>query len=235
MEESVLFAKRKMGVLFLFDYGFIFLFYILIIIFIYKAILKIRKRNIYGNNYENNYGNTTYMGNVEQGQSGKYRPITSHYSKETLKGVDIHNSNIASNRSTIKTSPLAGQFIPNGVKAGNSQNNNHNHAYEHKVEPIGEASVHDMFEDRKEAYRERKAQMKADLPKTSYSEVEQKIKSSNSGKHRNIQRNSAKNGDNGYVPTRGESAIKCKYCGAINIVPYKRNITYSCYFCREEI
>ncbi len=261
-EESVLFAKRKMGFFVLFDYGFIFLFYILIVIFIFKAILKRignrnsyrnNYRNNYENNYGNNYGNTTYMGNAAQGQPDKYRPITSHYSKETLKGVDI-NSNISSNKSKVRQSPMAGQFIPDGESTNNGQNSNkrystnnsqynqgnkqdqdHNHAYEHKVEPIEEASVHDLFEDRKEAYRERKAQMKADLPKTSYSEVEKRIKSSNGGKYKKVQRNSARNGDNGYAPTRSESAIKCKYCGAINIVPCKRNITYSCYFCREEI
>ena len=113
--------------------------------------------------------------------------------------------------------------------------NDHNHAYEHKVAPIDEATVHEKFEDRKEAYRERKAQMKADLPKTSYSQVEQKIKSSNSGQYRNVHRNSAKNGDNGYMPTRSEKAVKCSYCGANNIVPWNANVKYSCYFCREEL
>ena len=222
--------------------------FIILISIIFKSFI-IKNRNGVRNYDTSN----TYTISEPQAQSGKYRPITSHYSKETLKGVDINNNNIGSKQKKATPSALAGQFVPNGQLAINNANTNinmnqnsvknsaqnqeqaHNHAYEHKVEPIDEASVHDLFEDRKEAYRERKAQMKADLPKTSYSEVKEKIKASNSGKYREIQRNSAKNGDNGCVPGSGETSIKCEYCGANNIVPHSRNIKYNCYFCREEI
>ena len=226
----------------LFEMFFGISFVVIIISVIFKSFI-IKNRNG-ARNYDTN---NTYMTSETQVQSGKYRPITSRYSKETLKGVDINNNNIGSKQKKATQSALAGQFVPNGQLANNNANTNininqnsvqnqeHNHAYEHKVEPIEEASVHDLFEDRREAYRERKAQIKADLPKTSYSEAEEKIKAANGGKYREIQRNSAKNGDNGCITARGETAIKCEYCGANNIVPYSRNIKYSCYFCREEI
>lgn len=114
-------------------------------------------------------------------------------------------------------------------------NDDHNHAYEHKVEPIEEATVHELFEDRKEAYRERKAQMKAELPKTSYSEDASNNKILKSENYTGMSRNTAKNGDNGYMPNRSEKAIKCSYCSAMNIVPWNAKEKYSCYFCREEL
>lgn len=184
---------------------------IIIVVCVYVILLTARSsskgnRNSNGNNYGDNYGNT-----------GKYKNINSHYSQSTLNG------------NKMQQSPLAGQFVPNGAVS------NHNHAYEHKVEPIDEVSVHEKFEDRKEAYRERKAQMKADLPKTSYSQAEQANKSSNARPYQSIHRNAAKNGDNGYFPNRSEKAIKCGYCGATNIIPWNANVKYNCYFCREEL
>ena len=65
----------------------------------------------------------------------KYQTINSHYSQQTLNGTAMN--------------------MPN--------NGGHTHAYEHKVQPIGEASVHERFEDRKEAYIERKQQMNQEL------------------------------------------------------------------------
>lgn len=198
-------------------------------IFIYVIVVAVKnatKRTI-DNNYNNGRKNTSYQTSMFQRQPDKYKTINSHYSQATLQGTVNSKGNVQS--SQIQKSPLAGQFVASNAV------NEHNHAYEHKVEPIDEATVHDMFEDRKEAYRERKAQMKADLPKTSYSQVEQKIKSSNDGKYRNIQRNSALNGDNGYIPNRSEKTIKCSYCGANNIIPWNANVKYSCYFCREEL
>ena len=112
----------------------------------------------------------------------------------------------------------------------------HNHAYEHKVQPIEEASVHERFEDRKEAYIERKQQMKADLPKTSYSKMEEMNKGyvmNNSSQ--NSYNNYGQNGDVASAGSSYEENITCKYCGAQNIVPKSRTKAYNCYFCREVI
>lgn len=142
----------------------------------------------------------------------KYRTINSHYSQSTLNP-------------TAKAQP----------KTKVIDMSDHNHAYEHKVEPIEEATVMDMFDDRKEAYREKKKQMKANLHKSSYSETQNQIKQSAGTKYRNIHRPYGKNGDNGERPAAGEIAHKCQYCGAVNIIPASGNQRYSCYFCRQEI
>lgn len=206
-------------------------------VFIYVIVRAVKNATNKMNNgnwqntppYQNNVPNQNYK---PQGQPDRYSTINSHYSQATLKGNSNYSNSNQKNGRTVtkpKQSPLAGQFVADNAA------NSHNHAYEHKVEPIDEASVHELSEDRKEAYRERKAQMKADLPKTSYSQTEQKIKSSNGGQYRNVHRNSAKNGDNGYMPNRSEKAVKCSYCGANNIIPWNANVKYSCYFCREEL
>lgn len=174
-----------------------------------------------------NSANTQYSNNVPQGQPNKYKPITSHYSQATLRGTGKSNTNAI--KVGAKVSPMDGTFI------ANKEIDTHDHVYEHKVKPIDEASVHERFEERKENYRERKAQMKADLPKTSYSEVEEKINSSNGGRYRSARRNSAKNGDNGWIPNESEKSMKCSYCGANNIIPCNASVKYNCYFCREEL
>ena len=138
----------------------------------------------------------------------KYQTINSHYSQQTLNGTAMN--------------------MPN--------NGGHTHAYEHKVQPIGEASVHERFEDRKEAYIERKQQMKADLPKTSYSKMEEANKNFNTTTYSSNGYNTyGINGDNASVTSAYEEKVTCKYCGAENIVPRSRNKKYNCYFCREEI
>ena len=138
----------------------------------------------------------------------KYQTINSHYSQQTLNGT-ANNMNY---------------------------NGGHTHAYEHKVQPIEEASVHERFEDRKEAYIERKQQMKADLPKTSYSKMEEANKNYNTNSYSNNGYNTyGANGDNATVTTAYDEKITCKYCGAENIVPRSRSKKYNCYFCREEI
>ena len=138
----------------------------------------------------------------------KYQTINSHYSQQTLNGT-ANNMNY---------------------------NGGHTHAYEHKVQPIEEASVHERFEERKEAYIERKQQMKADLPKTSYSKMEEANKNYNTNSYSNNGYNTyGANGDNATVTTAYDEKITCKYCGAENIVPRSRSKKYNCYFCREEI
>jgi hypothetical protein len=77
--------------------------------------------------------------------------------------------------------------------------------------------------------------MKADLPKSSYSVVEEKIKKSSGGKYQNIQGVFAKNGDNGSPVYDNEENISCTYCGAKNILPRNRSVAYKCYFCRQEL
>ncbi|MBQ9699079.1 MAG: hypothetical protein IJV71_00465 [Lachnospiraceae bacterium] len=159
-------------------------------------------------------------------QSGKYSTINSHYSQETLNGT--RGQGPAGDSTPI-------QPVYNGTfRTDYAVNEDHNHAYEHKVEPIEEATVHELFEERKQAYRERKAEMKADLPKTSYSEVEAKVKKSSS-KYRDVQGVFAKNGDNGAMVAGNEMLISCDYCGAKNIVPRSRSTAYKCYFCRQEV
>ena len=138
----------------------------------------------------------------------KYQTINSHYSQQTLNGTATNMNN----------------------------NGGHTHAYEHKVKPIGEASVHERFEDRKEAYIERKQQMKADLPKTSYSKMEEANKSFNATSYSTNGYNTyGLNGDMASVTSGYEEKVTCTYCGAENIVPRSRTKKYNCYFCREEI
>ena len=137
----------------------------------------------------------------------KYQTINSHYSQQTLNGTATNVAN----------------------------NGGHTHAYEHKVQPIGEASVHERFEDRKEAYIERKQQMKADLPKTSYSKMEEANRGYNTTAYAGTYNNYGGNGDNVAVTSSYDEKVTCKYCGAENIVPRSRSKKYNCYFCREEI
>lgn len=142
----------------------------------------------------------------------RYSTINSHYSQQTLQGIGAGN----------------------GTNA--PYNGGHTHAYEHKVEPIGEATVHELFEDRKEAYRERKQMMKADLPKTSYSKMEESGLGYTSNTYtENSYNNYGTNGDINSVSSHYEENITCKYCGAVNIVPVSRTKEYNCYFCREVI
>ncbi len=144
-------------------------------------------------------------------ESSKYQTINSHYSPETLQPA--YNG-------TFRTDYTA---------------NDHNHAYEHKVEPIEEASVHSLVQERKQDYIERKAERKADLPKTSYSKVEEKLKKNNSSKYRDVQGVFAKNGDNDAMVAGNETVMTCEYCGAKNILPRSRSVAYKCYFCRQEL
>lgn len=113
-------------------------------------------------------------------------------------------------------------------------NGGHDHAYEHKVAPIVEASVMDKFEDRKEAYLDRKQQMKADLPKTSYSKMEElnDMKSSSSYEI-NVNAQVGKSSNAVLQMNDSQEKLVCKNCGAENIVPASRSTAYSCYFCKE--
>ena len=86
--------------------------------------------------------------------------------------------------------------------------------------------------DRKEAYIERKQQMKADLPKTSYSKMEEANKSFNATSYSaNGYNTYGINGDNAAVTSAYDEKVTCKYCGAENIVPRSRAKKYNCYFC----
>lgn len=183
------------------------------------VIVIIIKKAKGANNADDNgsYGNQQYPTNGYNGQGNmgnmnpnRYSTINSHYSQQTLNGNG------------------SGTFIPN--------NGGHTHAYEHKVQPIEEASVIERFEDRKEAYIERKQQMKADLPKTSYSKMEEMNNGYvNNGYNLNDYDNYGQNGDMTSVGNSHEETIICKYCGANNIVPISRTKAYNCYFCREII
>ena len=184
-------------------------FFVFIIVFIKKVSRGIKNGNQNQRRRTNRY--TVTSGDMSANPD-KYKTINSHYSPQTLNGV---NGN-------------AGNTV-------NQPNNDHQHAYEHKVEPIEEATVIDMFEDRKEAYIEKKKQMKADLPKSSYSETQDKIKQSNSGMYREVQGEYGRNGDMSVATSPYEVSVNCKYCGAVNIVPASRNKAYKCYFCRQEI
>lgn len=192
------------------------------------AIVKIIKRTGGSQNNTTTYTSNNVSGN--QQADSKYKTINSHYSPETLNGTRNH---------TIYKKDAYGttvQPVHNGTfRTDYEVSQSHNHAYEHKVEPISEASVHELFDERKQAYRERKAEMKADLPKSSYSVVEEKVMKSNSSKYRDVQGVFAKNGDNIAEVTQNEEMLLCQYCGAKNIVPRNRSITYKCYFCRQEV
>lgn len=121
--------------------------------------------------------------------------------------------------------------------ANNNVNDNvntgHDHAYEHKVAPIVEASVLDKYEERKEAYFDRKQQMREDLPKTSYSKMEEF--NSKSSYELNVNAQVGKSSNSVLQMNNEQEKIACKNCGAENIVPASRSIAYSCYFCKETL
>lgn len=113
---------------------------------------------------------------------------------------------------------------------------NHNHTYSHKVEPIEEASVHTLAEERKEAYLDRKQQMKEDLPKTSYSKMEEmNIVQSDNLSISNAGTQVDENSNAAWQMNDQHEKVICKNCGAENLVPRIRNTAYSCYFCKEMI
>lgn len=178
-----------------------------IVIFVIVGIVKGVKNTNNMQNGNNNYPGQPMMNN--NGNPNRYSTINSHYSQQTLNGGG-----------NVSYVPVRGD---------------HEHAYEHKVQPIEEASVHEMFEDRKEAYIERKQQMKADLPKTSYSKMEEINQGYVMSNMQNSYNNYGQNGDMASASNRSEENVTCKYCGAQNIVPRSRDKEYKCYFCREVI
>ncbi len=117
----------------------------------------------------------------------------------------------------------------------NNSQNNHNHAYQHKVEPIQKATVHEERSQRIQEYmKKQEVQQEAREKRameTNTSSVDGKV---NNGMSRGNYK-SGKNGDNGEMPKVNEIRLTCGYCGAINILPRSRNQRYSCYFCREDI
>ena len=121
------------------------------------------------------------------------------------------------------------------VNTVQKNNNSHNHAYQHKVQPMEQATVHEVrsqriqeYMEKQEAQEERRQERAKEVNSSS---VDGKV---NNGYSRG-RYPSAKNGDNGTVPNRSEKCIVCGYCGAKNIVPWSGSKKYSCYFCREDI
>lgn len=147
----------------------------------------------------------------------KYQQINSHYRPETFN----------------RTAPP--KLYQNDSNSQMTMSDDHNHAYEHKVEPIEEASVIEQFEERKEAYRERKQEMKENLHKSSYSKIEESIASSNGGRYKDMHMPYGRNGENGALVGDNEVSIACAYCGAVNIVPASRRTAFACHFCRQEL
>ena len=192
----------------LFEILFMFGIIGFIVLYVFRVV-KLFSRSTSDNNPNANQ-NARRTGNV----GDRYSTINSHYSNATLSG-SIGNINIK--------------------KTSNNGDPNHQHAYEHKVTPVDEASVINMHEERKEAYMEKKRQRKEELPKSSYSETQNVVLASNGGAYRDVNREYGKNGDNGTMPMRNEEAVRCPYCNAVNIVPASRRKTYSCYFCRQEV
>lgn len=183
-------------------------FWIFIIVMIVKSVKRTQGNNT--NNYDNVRRQRINQKLDGTGNPNRYSTINSHYTQQTLNGKGV------------------GSYVPS--------NGGHTHAYEHKVEPIGEATVHGLFENRKEAYMERKQQIKADLPKSSYSKIDEFNNGyTNSSYTQAPYNNYGKNGDMASVTSQYDEKIMCKYCGAENIVPKSRTKEYKCYFCREQI
>lgn len=123
----------------------------------------------------------------------------------------------------------------NTVNTAPKNNSAHNHTYQHKVQPITQASVHQERSQRMQEYQAKQQAQEAKRQERekelNTSSVDGKINNGYSrGRHP-----SAKNGDNGSMPNRSEKCIVCGYCGAKNIVPWSTSQKYSCYFCREDI
>ena len=119
----------------LFEILFMFGIIGFIVLYVFRVV-KLFSRSTSDNNPNANQ-NARRTGNV----GDRYSTINSHYSNATLSG-SIGNINIK--------------------KTSNNGDPNHQHAYEHKVTPVDEASVINMHEERKEAYMEKKRQRKED-------------------------------------------------------------------------
>ena len=106
------------------------------------------------------------------------------------------------------------------LQAPMQNNDEHNHSYVHKVEPIDEISVMNdenstiamLNQKREETAKENRIDdMRSDY----------------------LDRNAAKNADIHTNMSYGEKKVICKYCGAENVVAKGENKT--CYFCREKL
>ena len=172
---------------------------------------KYVKPNGYNNQYNQPYNMNQNGYNMNQNGYNTNQYSQPYTTNQSMNNQAYYNTNATTN-----------------VNAG------HDHAYEHKVAPIVEASVMDKFEDRKEAYLDRKQQMKADLPKTSYSKMEELNNMKSSASYEiNVNAQVGKSSNAVLQMNDGQEKVTCKNCGAENIVPASRSTAYSCYFCKE--
>ena len=196
---------------------------------------KYPKANMYNNQYNRPYNmnqngyNNQYRQPYNMNQNGYNNP--NGYNPNTFNNQNGYNNQL--NNQYNMNQNVNNQAAYNATTNANA---GHNHAYEHKVTPIQEASVIEKSEDRKEAYLDRKQQMKADLPKTSYSRMEAMDQTQSSASY-----TSSAGGHFGYSSdsmmqvSPSQERVICKNCGAENIVPASRSTAYSCYFCKETL
>ena len=214
-----------------------------VIIFVVIKITKSSGNTKYGNgqNYNQTYNQNGYNMNqngYNMNQNGYNANQNNQYYNQNqyVSPYDtINNQNNQNNQTYYnQTQSAVGYYAAQQTTA--NMNNDHNHAYEHKVAPIEEVSVLDKFEDRKEAYLERKEQMRADLPKTSYSKMEEAGMANYKPSFeadRNVQ--VAKSSNSVLQMNDQQEKLICKNCGAENIVPTSRATAYNCYFCKETL
>lgn len=98
----------------------------------------------------------------------------------------------------------------------------HNHAYQHKVEPIDSIDVSEDEDSTIAQLMEKREE------KNERQEREDRM-------HDYKDRHAAKNGDREDNVSGNERVIVCSYCGARNIISRSSRQRYTCYFCREEI
>lgn len=106
--------------------------------------------------------------------------------------------------------------------ANNRKEQEHNHAYVHKVEPIKDINVGDDAGTTMSQLRNKR------------DENDKRQNASRAGSAY-ADRNAAKNGDRNPEVKSNERCVVCTYYGAKNIMPAYSSTKYTCYFCREEL
>lgn len=211
-----------------------------VIIAIVIKMTKSSGNNKYGrtngyNQYNQTYNQNGYNNQYNQNSyNNQYNQNSYNANQQYNVNQNSYNTNQQYNTNQ-KLNYQVDYSANNTNNATNNLNNNygHNHAYEHKVAPIIEASVLDKLDDRREAYFDKKQQMREDLPKTSYSKMEE-INTKGSYEL-NVNAQVGKSSNSVLQVNNDQERIICKNCGAENIVPASRSTTYSCYFCKETL
>lgn len=145
--------------------------------------------------------------------------------KKIGSNPDIINSQFGNMKLPVENNnpPILGRgetFRVEKLNAGTQENNEHNHAYVHKVEPINDISV--MVDQN--STMSQLNQKREEVARNNYMDDMRSAY---------LDRNAAKNADMNPGMAYGEKKVICSYCGAENVIKVGEKKT--CYFCRQEL